>query len=113
MDTSVGRRRVHRTIEYTELDSDYQHDVSMYKKSPGNEIALSVFEELALERLQLLRIMEEASNKGHRQYSEEWKKYIKEELAKQGLRKYLRLLGGYCRYCSLQKKSIFCYILSA
>ncbi|CAG9861402.1 unnamed protein product [Phyllotreta striolata] len=101
MDTSVGRRKVHRNIYYTDAGSEYQHDVSMYKVPPSNSIYLEEFEELAVERLQLLRILEESSAKGHRVYSEDWKSYIKEELAKEGLKKFLRLASGYCSQTEL------------
>uniref|UniRef100_A0A6P7HGX8 DNA primase large subunit n=1 Tax=Diabrotica virgifera virgifera TaxID=50390 RepID=A0A6P7HGX8_DIAVI len=95
MDTSTGRRRVNITVENAENYIEYSHDLSMYDKAPDNIISLNEFEELALERLQLLRIIEQASARGHKQFSEDWKKYIKEELAKLGLKKYLRLLLGY------------------
>ncbi|XP_072382691.1 DNA primase large subunit-like [Diabrotica undecimpunctata] len=95
MDTSTGRRRVNLTVENTENYIEYSHDLNMYDKAPDHIIPLNEFEELALERLQLLRIIEQASARGHKQFSEDWKKYIKEELAKLGLKKYLRLLLGY------------------
>ncbi|KAJ8940740.1 hypothetical protein NQ318_005491, partial [Aromia moschata] len=67
----------------------------MYTESPQNTITLSEFEELALERLQLLRFIEQASLKGHKQFSEDWKLSIKDDLVKNGLRKYLTLWSGH------------------
>ncbi|CAH1164056.1 unnamed protein product [Phaedon cochleariae] len=94
MDTSGRRRRVQKSVIESDM-SQYAHDVEMYKDSPQNCIALAEFEELALERLQLLRIIEEATLKGYKQFSDDWKKSIKEDLLKHGLKKYLRLMSGF------------------
>lgn len=93
MDTTARRRKSQKIV----LDSKnelYPHDINLYSFYPENSIPLNEFEELALERLQLLRILEQASLKGYKQFSEEWKKCIKEELIKIGLRKYMRLMSG-------------------
>ncbi|XP_018576961.1 DNA primase large subunit [Anoplophora glabripennis] len=95
MDTTARRRKIQKTIAHPENDL-YNHDVNMYSERPQTVINLEEFEELALERLQLLRIIEQASLKGFKQYSEDWKKTIKEDLAKSGLKKYIRLINGYC-----------------
>lgn len=96
MDTTARRTRVQRSVIH--LDNDfYNHNVNMYTQSPQNFITLGEFEELALERLQLLRITEQASLKGFKQFSEDWKRAIKEDLSKSGLRKYMRLMNEYSR----------------
>lgn len=93
MDSTARRRKSQKVV----LDSKnelYPHDINLYSTYPGNSIPLAEFQELALERLQLLRILEQASLKGYKQFSEDWKKCIKEELGKIGLKKYIRLLSG-------------------
>ncbi|KAJ8971180.1 hypothetical protein NQ314_000842, partial [Rhamnusium bicolor] len=77
----------------------------MYSESPQSTISLAEFEELALERLQLLRIIEQASLKGHKAFSDDWKLSIKDDLSKNGLKKYLRLMSGfsYCRSEDLRR----------
>nr|CAH7752526.1 unnamed protein product [Callosobruchus chinensis] len=94
MDTTTGRRKI-RKIEKDPEANCYPHDVNMYSDPPANIIQLAEFEELALERLQLLRIIEQAALKGSKPFSEEWKKTIKEDLSKIGLKKYIRLMSGY------------------
>ncbi|CAH2001261.1 unnamed protein product [Acanthoscelides obtectus] len=94
MDTTAGRRKI-RKIEKDPEGDFYPHDVNMYIEPPATIVQLAEFEELALERLQLLRVIEQASLKGSKPYSEEWKKTIKEDLSKIGLKKYIRLMSGY------------------
>nr|XP_023014675.1 DNA primase large subunit-like [Leptinotarsa decemlineata] len=94
MDTTARRRKVRQTVISQTESELYNHDVYMYKDHPQHNIPLHEFEELALERLQLLRIIEEASLRGHKQFSEEWRKSINEDLAKHGLKKYMRLMRG-------------------
>lgn len=99
MDTTARRRRVQKPVVHPENEF-YTHDVNMYSESPQNIITLEEFEELALDRLQLLRIIEQASLKGFKQFSEDWKNTIKEDLSKNGLKKCIRLMNGYSRYVS-------------
>ncbi|CAH0548532.1 unnamed protein product [Brassicogethes aeneus] len=93
MDTTARRRR--KVVVDTSNDI-YNHDVVMYNDYPNGDIALWEFEDLALERLQLLRIIEQASLKGHKPFTDDWKKCIKEDLSKGQLKRYLRMMGGYC-----------------
>ncbi|CAG9772488.1 unnamed protein product [Ceutorhynchus assimilis] len=94
MDTNARRRRVHTTVEDTEATL-YNHDLSLYPKFPCSEIPLSEFEELAIDRVQLFRIIEQASLKGHKYFSDEWKKCIKDDMMKNNLKKFVRLLSGF------------------
>lgn len=93
MDTTIRRRKLQKVLSDSKSEL-YPHDINLYHSYPQNSIPLTEFEELALERLQFLRILEQASLKGHKPFSEEWKKSIKEELIKNGLRKYVRLMSG-------------------
>ncbi|XP_066151395.1 DNA primase large subunit [Euwallacea fornicatus] len=94
MDLNARRRRAHITIIDTEK-SFYSQDLTMYSEWPTVQTSLSEFEELAMERVQLLRIMEQSSLKGHKYFSEEWKQCIKEDLLKHGLKKYARVMSGF------------------
>ncbi|KAI4465674.1 dna primase large subunit [Holotrichia oblita] len=85
------RKRNYTTIISNSLKDSYPHNLQMYSFPPGNEIQLSEFEELALERLQLFRTIEYTTQKGLRIYSEEWKECVYGELIKNELKRYLRL----------------------
>lgn len=93
MDTTARRRKLQKIVSDSKNDL-YPHDINLYKNYPQGAIPLTEFEELALERLQLLRILEQASLKGFKPFSEEWKNSIKEDLIKNGLKKYRRLMNG-------------------
>lgn len=96
MDTNVRRRKTQKVVEDREAQF-YDLDVNMYVEEPSAALPLTEFEDLAIERLQLLRIVEQASLKGHKPFSDDWKKCIREDLSKNGLKKYIRLLGGLNR----------------
>lgn len=93
MDFTTRRKRAepqrHIQIEYEDL---YPHNVLLYRLPPTQDITLEEFEDLALNRLKVLRIIEQENSKGNRMYSEEWKLAIKEELNREGLKNYDRLL---------------------
>lgn len=95
MEFRTGLRKNRRTAKQVITDSLselYPHDLQMYTVPPGNEITLSEFEDLALERLQLLRILEQATQKGHKLYTLDWNNAVKTDLRKQRLIKFLNLL---------------------
>lgn len=93
MDFSGVRRRKTLKVVSDSLNELYTHDVQMYVVPPSNSIMLSEFEDLALERLQLLRILEQATQKGHKPFSEDWKACIRADLKKENLRRYSKLIG--------------------
>lgn len=95
MDFTAYRRTLPKTSIGDSLSELYPHDVNMYTTPPSNTISLNEFEDIAIERLELFRIIEQAALKGHRLYSDEWKQCIKEDLVKSGLKKYVRLMGGF------------------
>lgn len=90
--TGVRRRRPLKVVS-DDLSDIYTHDLQLYLVPPGNEISLTEFEDLALERLQLLRILEQSTQKGHKIYSDDWKNCVRAELRKSNLKVYLKLLG--------------------
>lgn len=70
------------------------HNCAFYILPPLiDEFPVSDFEELAIERLKVLRTLEQASQT-KRIYSEEWKEYIIHDLKEQGLKHYIRLMMG-------------------
>lgn len=75
-----------------ENDDLYLNNVLLYRLPPIQEITLEEFEELALNRLKVLRIIEQENSKENRIYSNEWKEGIKDELNREGLKGYDRLL---------------------
>lgn len=74
----------------------YPHSCMLYYLPPTEDITLEMFEDLAVERLKVLRILEQASSKNLRYQSEEWNESIIDELNLQKLKSYVRLIkhGG-------------------
>ena len=70
------------------------HNVMLYRLPPLFEVTIPEFEELALDRLKVLRSIERANNRNLKIYSDEWKQSIKDDLARDGLKYYLRLMNG-------------------
>ncbi|KAK9890848.1 hypothetical protein WA026_012194 [Henosepilachna vigintioctopunctata] len=93
MDFTARKRKSIKPVEENPC-SQYPHDLNMYNTPPTGEITLEEFETLAIHRLQLLRTLEQNSLKGHKIFSDEWKRCIKEELTKLELKKFVRLMNG-------------------
>lgn len=90
-----SRHRIERKPQFENLELQYPQNVCLYRLPPTEEIKIQEFEELALERLKVLRIFEQANSKGLRLLSDDWKEYINGELTREGLKSYLRLcIGG-------------------
>ncbi|GFT66301.1 DNA primase large subunit [Nephila pilipes] len=68
----------------------YPHSLQFYKYPPVNTITLEEFEELALERLKVLRLIERAGAKFNKN-SQEYKDMILSELRKQNLNSYCKI----------------------
>lgn len=90
------RIRPEKTNPIDNLELLYPHSCMMYYIPPTQDITLEDFEDLAIERVKVLRILEQASNKNLRYQSEEWKESIIDELNLQKLKYYVRLIqhGG-------------------
>ncbi|KAK4880064.1 hypothetical protein RN001_008210 [Aquatica leii] len=86
------RRKKLKIVESDSLSELYPLDLQFYDTPPGSEISLTEFEELALERLQLLRILEQATQKGNKIYSRGWFDVIQSDLKKHKLIKFLNFL---------------------
>lgn len=91
----VRIRSVARTAA-DDLEALYPIGMMLYHLPPTQDITLQMFEDLAVERLKVLRILEQASSKNHRYMSDEWKEAILDELNLQKLKSYARLIqhGG-------------------
>ena len=85
------RQRVQHKPEYEHLDAKYPHNLMFYDVPPVEDIKLQEFEDLALERLRLHRVLEQASSKNLRLLSDDWKEYVNAELTREGLKGFLRL----------------------
>lgn len=70
------------------------HNCLFYILPPLIDISLQEFEDLAKERLILLRILEQAGIKFPKILSEEWKEHVKTELNGAGLKHFVRLARG-------------------
>lgn len=93
--TRKGRHRTQIKVGTEDLESTYPHNVLLYHLPPTQDITLQVFEEYAIERVNLLRIFEQATSKNLRILSDEWKNAIKEEMQQAGMKGYLRLISGH------------------
>lgn len=85
-----------RSQEFDDLAALYPHSCMMYLLPPKQDITLDQFEEIAIERLKVFRILEQAGMKNLRYQSDEWKEAIIEEMNVQKLKLYVRLIqhGG-------------------
>lgn len=92
MDFAAHRKRTAVDIRSDSLQELYPHDLQLYTMPPLCDISLTEFEDLAIERLQVLRIVEQASLRGHKILSNEWKNSILQDLHKDKLKKYARLV---------------------
>ncbi|GIY50609.1 DNA primase large subunit [Caerostris darwini] len=71
----------------------YPHSLQFYKHAPMGSVTLEEFEDLALERLKVLRLIERAGAKFNKN-SQEYKDMIFSELRKQNLSHYCKLSGS-------------------
>lgn len=91
----IGNKRTRvkqNVITSANLLDLFPHDLQMYKIPPTDDITIMEIEDICLERIQLLRILELATTTGHITYSNDWKDFVLAEVAKAGLKKYLKLL---------------------
>lgn len=70
------------------------HNCLFYILPPLIDVSLKDFEDLAIERLKLLRILEQTSAKFPKTLSDEWKEHVVNELNIAGLKHFVRLLRG-------------------
>lgn len=96
MDVSKRKIRKHIQINsesHTEnLKTLYSHNLFFYKLPPLQNITLDKFEEIALERLSVLRILENANAKNLQILSNEWKSDVISEIKVAHHKNYLYLI---------------------
>lgn len=100
------RTRIERRPEYDNFEEKYPHNVCLYKLPPTDDIKIQEFEDLALERLKVLRILEQASSKALRLLSDDWKEFVNAELSREGLKGYLRLCTTSSSSAATGKKEV-------
>lgn len=83
-----------KSPEDDSLDRLLPHNCLFYILPPLNDVSLKDFEELAIERLKLLRVLEKAGLKHPKILSDEWKEHVTTELNLAGLKHFLRLVRG-------------------
>lgn len=93
--TRKARDRPKARIESEDLETLYPHNILMYYLPPTQDITLQTFEEYAIERVNLLRILEQAGSKNLRFLSDEWKASVKDEMNQAGMKLYSRLIDGH------------------
>ena len=94
MSARIKNFRFDKIIMEENLEKLYPHNVLLYKLPPTSDITLQEFEEVALERLKVFRILEDVCKTNIRIYSEEWKDKIINELNQENLKNYVRLIQG-------------------
>lgn len=83
-----------KSAEEESIDRLAPHNCMFYILPPQNDVSLKDFEELAVERLKLLRILEQSSLKHPKVLSDEWKEHVINELNAEGLKQFVRLIKG-------------------
>lgn len=84
--------RTSRRVKTVEPPSEYPHVLQLYLKPPDGKTSLEEFENLAFDRLKVLRILEQATLMGHKIFTSEWQTAVIGYLKKDGLRKYANLI---------------------
>lgn len=74
------------------LENSYPQNIQFYHIPPTRDIGLQEFEDIAIERIKVFRILEQAAAKNLRPKSNEYKDSILEELNAQKLKNYVRLI---------------------
>lgn len=86
--------KVLKSPDEASFDQLLPHNCLFYILPPMIDVSLKDFDELAIERLKLLRIIEQAGVKYPKVLSDEWKEHIVAELNIAGLKHFVRLLKG-------------------
>lgn len=106
MDFTLNRRsKVQVKTEVDSLETLYPHNIMMYNLPPTEDIRIEEFEFLALERLNLLRIFEQAGARNLKFGSEEFKEFINAEMTREGLKSFLKLCSGSSTKNEAKKES--------
>jgi len=96
MEYSRKRRAVSSTqsVQTGSLVEMYPIDLQLYKVPPISSISLGEFEDLAQERLKILRAVDDIILRGLNKHSEECKKALTAELKSLGIKGFAKLING-------------------
>lgn len=91
------------------LHDKYPTDLNMYLDTPTEQIDIEEFQELAVERVKLLRILETVSVRSTKDMS--FKEAVIEEMTKQNVKYFLPLVKGYADYECRRRDHLSHFIL--
>lgn len=74
------------------LENTYPQNIQFYDVPPTRDVSLQEFEDIAIERIKVFRILEQAAAKNLRYWTNEYKESVLEELNSQKLKNYVRLI---------------------
>ena len=96
MEYSRKRRAVSSTqsVQTGSLVEMYPVDLQLYKVPPTSSISLVEFEDLAQERLRILRAVDDINSRGLNKNSEECKQALTAELKRLGIKGFAKLING-------------------
>ncbi|GFG28496.1 hypothetical protein Cfor_07341 [Coptotermes formosanus] len=96
MEYSRRRKSVPSTqsVQTGSLVEMYPIDLQLYKVPPISSISLAEFEDLAQERLRILRAVDDINSRGLNKHSEECKGALTAELKRLGLKGFAKLING-------------------
>lgn len=86
--------KLSKSSDEESLERLLPHNCLFYILPPLIDLSLKEFEDLAIERLKLFRILEQVGVKTNKIMSEEWKTTVIAELHVAGLKHFARLLKG-------------------
>lgn len=87
---NFDRQRI--AIQIGNLSVQYPHNVLVYNLPPTQDITLQMFEELAMERLAVLRILDNANGMNLHILSDDWRKKVITELNHTKCQTYMHLI---------------------
>ncbi|KAJ8876242.1 hypothetical protein PR048_024152 [Dryococelus australis] len=96
----LTRRRKVAKVTSGSLVDLYPHDLQLYSVPPTCNISLAEFESFALDRLKVLRVIEQVSIKEQVKNFEDKKNAVLAELKKSGLKSFAKLIMGSGTGCS-------------
>ena len=82
-----------QSVQTGSLVEMYRSDLQLYKVPPISSISLGEFEDLAQERLRILRAVEDINSRGPKS-SEEYKQTLTAELKRLGIKGFAKLING-------------------
>uniref|UniRef100_A0A182JB05 DNA primase large subunit n=1 Tax=Anopheles atroparvus TaxID=41427 RepID=A0A182JB05_ANOAO len=94
MNTRINYLNAKRFSAELALEHIIPHNVSFYLIPPVVDLTIDEFEKLALERLKMLRLLEQVTAKNPKVSPEAWREAVLAEVHHEGLRTYAKLSRG-------------------